>query len=284
MKISKVIKLPAQQRLLYWIKERESIRQARKKKLPRPWTDDEILNEFRFCNVRRMDDKVSKWILKHWYKPNYNHKNALIACIIARHFNKPSTLEALGFPTTWQPRKYKRVLASIAASDVPIFNGAYIITGKNSNSPNKYSTVIDETTQQFIDDPPELNTDSMEDCVNALLPYTHIGTFMAGQIISDLRWAMKGKWKDAKTWAPIGPGSRRGMNRLLGRKVDAGLNQEQFITELETMMGDCSILLDSKISKRLEAIDYQNCLCEFDKYTRVLLGEGRAKQKYKEAV
>jgi len=33
------------------------------------------------------------------------------------------------------------------------------------------------------------------------------------------------------------------------------------------------------ICDRLEAIDYQNCLCEFDKYERALQG-GRPKRNY----
>ena len=36
-----------------------------------------------------------------------------------------------------------------------------------------------------------------------------------------------------------------------------------------------------EITSRLEAHDYQNCLCEFDKYSRTLARQSKPKQIYK---
>ena len=66
-------------RFLYWIKERESIRKKKEAGNPKPWTDDPILQNYRFCNVRRMDDTVSQWLLKNWYEPYFDHPNMLSA-------------------------------------------------------------------------------------------------------------------------------------------------------------------------------------------------------------
>jgi hypothetical protein len=106
---------------------------------------------------------------------------------------------------------------------------------------------------------------------------------MAGQVIADMRWAVKGTWLDRKTWAAIGPGSKRGMNRFLGKPLNTPTSQDEF----HKFLGNLMLLLRqpehqiTEIVDQLEAIDYQNCLCEFDKYTRVLFGEGRPKQRYK---
>jgi hypothetical protein len=43
-----------------------------------------------------------------------------------------------------------------------------------------------------------------------------IGSFMAGQFVADLRHVYTGAWADANTWAPLGPGSERGLAWLLG--------------------------------------------------------------------
>ena len=43
MNIKDVVKLSPLDRLLYWIKERESIRLKKEAGEPKPWTDDEIL-------------------------------------------------------------------------------------------------------------------------------------------------------------------------------------------------------------------------------------------------
>jgi hypothetical protein len=45
-------------------------------------------------------------------------------------------------------------------------------------------------------------------------------------------------------------------------------------------MGEGRKHLPMSITKRLEAIDWQNCCCEYDKYSRTLFGEGRPKQRY----
>jgi hypothetical protein len=107
-----------------------------------------------------------------------------------------------------------------------------------------------------------------------------MGSFMAGQIVADLRWALDGRWRDRLTWAPVGPGSTRGMNRLMGYILNRTYRQEVFEELLSFFIGKCDRLLPFSITSRLEAHDYQNCLCEFDKYERVLRGEGKPKQKY----
>ncbi len=82
----------------------------------------------------------------------------------------------------------------------------------------------------------------------------------------------------------MGPGSKRGMNRLHfsnnERDVDSPLKQEQFLEELREFVAFAKKALPTSITSRLEMIDWQNCFCEFDKYSRVLLDEGRPKQKY----
>ena len=52
--------------LLYWIEERERMRARKGADAPQPWTVDEILRTGRFCNVRREDDAVTRWIAEHW--------------------------------------------------------------------------------------------------------------------------------------------------------------------------------------------------------------------------
>ena len=204
MPLEQVKKLDPKGRLVYWIRERESIRLKKLQGLPKPWTNDKILSSFRFCNVRRLDDKVSDWLLLNWYQPFFNHKNMVIAAVLARHFNQPSTLARIGFPEgkfipnakyvanlDWYEYIHdaKAAITSIKLrGDSTAFNNAYIIRA-DGKFPNKVDMVFDETVQQFVDDPPDLNTDSMEMCVEELMHYRNIGSFMAGQICADLRWA-----------------------------------------------------------------------------------------------
>jgi hypothetical protein len=279
-----VRKLSPLRRLAYWMQSRESIRLGRKAGQEAPWTDDPILARYRFCNVRRMDDRVSRWLLHNWYEPHYGHKNALLACALARLINLPESLIQVGYPVHWRPERIRKALYRIREAGKNghgrVFNGAYIISAGGSSG-SKIDSVIDRCLQPLVDDPPEIDTYSMENSWTALRRYKGFGSFMAGQVIADLRWASGGLWADKLCWAPLGPGSRRGMNRLHGRLLNQGLNQKTFTEELNKLITDLEQHLSRRMACGLEAIDYQNCLCEFDKYERTLWEGRRPKAVYK---
>lgn len=277
MKIKDVKKLSSEEIFLYWIKERESIRKLKKRGKPKPWTDDKILQTYKFCNVRRMDDRVSKWLLEHWYEPYYNHPNMLLACTLARQLNNPESLEEIGFPETWKPKTVKKLLDKRFERGLKNFSGAYMITGTLGGTKNHQ--IINIVADSIAKRGPNTYTETMQECWQSLLVFPGFSSFISGQVVSDLRWAIEVDWNDKTTWAPSGPGSKRGMNRLKGRDKDSPLKQEKFLEEFSSVLDLVKKKLP-KIFKRLEAIDVQNCLCEFDKYSRTLLGEGRPRSKY----
>jgi hypothetical protein len=282
MKIEDVKTLDSpQERILYWMQERESIRLKKKAKKIWPWTDDEILQTYRFCNVRRINDKVSMWLYRNWYKPNKNHPNMVVACAIARYVNKPDSLKEIGFPLTWKPKLIKKILRARRDRGCKVFNGAYIIRGNDGL--DKIASVVDAYCSPLKKQPLEhwVDTKSMRKTWENLNQCYGFGSFMAGQVTADLRWAVDHKWKDRHTWAPLGPGSLRGMNRLLERDIKTHMKQEEFDVLLMKLRKTCLKFLPSKLTKNLEAIDYQNCLCEFDKYERTLWENRRPKQLYR---
>lgn len=282
MLIEQVRKLLPLDRLAYWVKERDAIRVSRSLKSPPPWTDDDILAIYRFCNVRRMDDKVSTWLYNSWYRPYKDHPNMLVAVTLARHLNRVETLSKVGFPKQWRPEEIKTVVRKIQAGGEKAFSAAYMVRG--IGTADKIEMVVDKVCQPLVDSSPQLDTSSMQECVETLLPYWGFSSFMAGQVVADLRWALSGSWKDRNSWAPIGPGSKRGMNRVMGRETNKPLSQEQFLEELQQLKERCSTKLPSSVTSRMEMQDWQNCMCEYDKYSRALLGEGKPKQLYKGGV
>lgn len=259
-------------RLSYWITEREKVRKLKEAGEPKPWTNDEILQNYRFCNVRRMDDTVSKWLYENWYKPNINHKNIVLAASVGRFFNLPEVLELVGFPDVWEPKKVKKLLWERAYNGDPVFNSAYIICGKKGEA--KIDTVIDGLLP-LSKGAVWPDTSSMEKTWEMFGGIRGFGSFMAGQVVADLRWAMSGRWEDKNTWAPIGPGSRRGLSYLLsGDPYKLDFTQEEFVRNLNMVMKRAKNSLPVEITSRLEAMDYQNCLCELFKYVRTLDGTG----------
>lgn len=285
MKTKDVKKLSPEERFLYWIRERENIRLRKEAGKPKPWTDDEILSSYRFCNVRRMDDKVSKWLLENWYEPFRDHPNMLPACALARFINLPGSLQDI---TNYVFREVDPAWGSIRHAlrqrkkeGCNIFNGAYMVRGNDGM--DKVECVVDYYVRPLVDNGIQVDTSSMEATWENILSSYGMGSFMAGQIVADLRWALSGEWVDRMDWAPKGPGSQRGLNRLEGEPLKRNLKQEVFLEKLQgviQLVKDNLELAFPDLLSRLEAHDYQNCLCEFDKFERALWDEGRPKALY----
>lgn len=278
--VQQVMEMSAVERFCYWITEREKIRIAKSQGLPPPWTRDEILQSFRFTNVRRMDDKVSVWLYENWYKPYWNHPNMLSAVALARFINKIDSLAFLGFPEFWDNARIALLLREYRDKGNTLFGAAYMVRGNDGQ--DKVASVVDFYVQEVTNlGLTGIDTDSMEKSVVALEHNCYgMGSFMAGQIVADLRWAVAGTWTDKHTWAAMGPGSQKGMNCLHNRPFEYHLKQQQFMNELTKLKAECLSKLPISITGKLEMIDYQNCCCEFFKFSKTLLGLGRPKQRY----
>jgi hypothetical protein len=82
--------------LIYFASEREAIRLQKEAGLPQPWTDDKILREGKFTNIKREYDRVSRFIFQ-WAEPVIPHAETLLFNLLfARHCNRVETLERVG--------------------------------------------------------------------------------------------------------------------------------------------------------------------------------------------
>ena len=114
-----------------------------------------------------------------------------------------------------------------------------------------------------------------------------VGTFIAAQVLADIKWTPVGlKAADWYTFAASGPGSRRGLRRLLGLPVYAGksvfgASEEEWNATLLRLRKAVLPKLPKELRK-LDAQNLQSTLCEYDKYSRVDEGR-RPKQYFKES-
>ena len=257
---------------------REDVRIKKERGDARPYSKDPILNAYHFCNVRRADDRVTKWI-GQWVKRS-TAKDRWFWCAVARWINQPDTLTMLtpAMPTfnmNWDLNKALKILGQIDASGGNIFRGAYIITGAMTNRKRdgrkKYETILIEVLDKVWQNKPMIDKRSLEQSWLALRKNRGMGPFMAGQIVAD--WQTFGVINavDVNTWAPLGPGSKRGLRYI----YDRDLNQRDAVTYMQELHQD--VLMDRcpALAETLTLHDVQNCLCEFSKYKR-----GWAKSRY----
>ncbi len=262
------------------MQERESIRLKRLAGEDPPWTDDPILQMYRFTNIRRMDDKVSRWLQRTWYVPFRDHPNILGAVLLARFLNYPNTLQEIGFPEKWNVEHIRKILHSRSARNLNNFNSAYVAFADNRREgQSKVDTILDVVINPIVVSNLTINTHSMEQTWLSLIPFHGMANFMAGQIVADLRWAVTGNWSDSIDWAPICVGSSRGMKRLHNMPMDVSMQRPTWYRLLRELILNLKALNPSLMS-RLEAFDVQNCLCEFSKYEKTVQGQGKPKQRY----
>lgn len=260
-------------RLLKWIQEREKIRQLKEAGAPWPWTKDKILQIYRFCNVHREDDAVTKWIAGNWRTPNIKDPDLWFAMVVARFLNLPLSLEILGYPVPWKPRKF----LALQKQDCNLFNAAYMIRSEVGSKIEYLEAKVLTPMWRLREDLRPHTGQTLQEFYNKLSERYGMGSFLSAQVVADLKYVEPLKSAtDWHTFAGSGPGSRRGMNRVMGFDTDSPWKE----TDWHLYLMKLQQLVNAKLPEPLHAQDLQNCLCEFDKYERVRLGEGRPKQKY----
>jgi len=274
---ARLMESPAE-RLIYWINERLKIQKAKKNGLPYPWTTDPILREFKFCNVMREEDRVTKWIAENWRDPHYKSPDMWFAMGVARLINWPPTLAAIGWPMPWRPNRNRRKMNARREAKEQVFTGAYMITNAGQTLSKVDTVLLMLSNLNKLEDPP-VKGDSLGQAHAKLMEgkLCGMGSFMAAQVIADCKYASiletADDWWD---WCAPGPGSQRGLSRLLGIEFRR-FRQDDFIEKLAQLRKE----IKREIGVGLHLQDLQNCLCEFDKFERTLWGEGRPRSRYK---
>jgi hypothetical protein len=103
---------------------------------------------------------------------------------------------------------------------------------------------------------------------------------MAAQIVADVKQVQLRDAEDWWTFAASGNGSRRGLNRVLGRNKNKAWDEHAWRAALRTLHEAVAPDLERAGVGRLCGQDLQSCLCEFDKYERVRLGGGKPKRRF----
>lgn len=274
--------------LHYWIKEREAIRICKDRRDLPPWTSDPILVTYRFCNVRREDDRVTVWIRENIRESYADHPYLWLMLCIARQINWPETIEELitqqAWPTNYRftPAMIAETLRSRKSRGHKIYTGAYMISAPSVKGADKQTYIAEEVIGALWD-----RRTAFANWASLTLQRTHQlitqsngwGHFMAYQAVVDMRFTkLLCNASDTQTWAAAGPGTIRGLNRLYGRKTTASLSQAQALAEMRTIYS--TIQQDTGVA--MDFSDMPNALCETDKYLRVKLGEGRPRALYVE--
>lgn len=207
----------------------------------------------------------------------------------------------------FSPEALGRALDHWSATGAKVYTGAYMIRAESNPKAEWYSW----TKQQYIarivlgrlwEDreswaealkPHEYRSGMDQSDVDVEFPtmeatwqrfqqprYIGWGPFMAYQVVVDMRHTrLLRDAPDINTWSALGPGSRRGLNRLAGRPVDYPLRQAEGLAEMREIWQEQDRWRAPWVPS-IELSDIQNSLCETDKLLRVRNGEGKPRAQY----
>lgn len=268
--------------LVNWIREREKVRIRKEAGEPWPWTDDPLLREWRFCNVRRSDDRISRELIARWYDQDAAPATLLVAASLGRLVNwTDALLDASGgapFRMDFLDA-VRHGLHARAARGEKVFTGAYVVPGVPGR--NKVDSICD-LVHRIAQRADEVLGLTLRATWFELTTFDGLGSFLAGQIAADLALLPVGRnWPDAFVWAPVGPGSARGWNRLTGQPLGRAVSQAEFDAALPQVTAILKARLPELWSTRPPSgQDVQSCLCELDKNLRLLRREGTVRARY----
>ncbi|MCK5644846.1 MAG: hypothetical protein KAJ19_28865 [Gammaproteobacteria bacterium] len=285
------MKTPAQRlkKFYWWISERHRIYLNKEAGKEWPWTSDEIMQTYKFTNVFRELDAETIKFHERIDDLDLMPADKLYHMILFRAFNRAATYDMLtrGKRTHYTPAKMKRILHRNADRGKKIFTGAYIITnaGRSESKIDLMCEAMGVHWRGRRKIHEEMMADgTMQGCTKILRAYPMQGPFTAYEVICDMRHqkGMLDKAPDRRMWANLGPGARRGINRIVSSKKKPNVfhTTEEYIVFMREML-KTSPKHRGKHVPPLEMREIEHSLCEFDKWLRVHNNEGRPRSLYR---
>src|SRR3989344_2366270 len=276
----------------YWkfAAERQNIFFKRQKGNLQSYTQDSILNTYKFCNVYRASDRVSQFLIRDViYEGERSGEDTLFRIFLFRLLNKTETWikleKALGGISlkNFNLNKYSNVLSELK-KEGPIYGNAFILcANKIFGFEEKHNNHLALLEKVFINDGLIKNiigVNSLKELFYALKKLPLIGDFMAYQIAIDFNYSEVFNF-DEDDFVVAGPGAVRGINKCfydISPKEYSDIimwmvsNQEKEFKRL-------GLKFKSLWGRKMHAVDCQGLFCEVDKYSRIKFPELKSNRK-----
>jgi len=262
-----------------------------------PWTNDPILQEYKFTNVYRASDRVSQYLIRRVaYFGDQSEEEIFFRTILFKLFNRISTWELFErcFGTiswkTFNLARYDAILSNELHRGEKLYSAAYIMPCPPFGAPKKHTNHLMLLDKMMKDNVPAkvANATSLEHVFSILRAYPSIGDFLAFQFAIDLNYTNLINFSEMDFVVP-GPGARSGLRKVF--RDSCGLSDEDVIRAMAEQASEeferYALPFRNLWGRSLQLIDCQNLFCEVDKYARVAFpdanGSGRAriKQRYR---
>lgn len=286
---------------LYWTfaSRRQAAFERRLRGAAWPWTDDPILQKFKFCNVYRAADRVSQYLIREvaYGDPSDDIRDRAFQIVAFRTFSNIATWDGVRSALGRAPRvndlvtgAFERALDQVKSRNGGLYTGAFILCAtKAFGFDDKHRNHVALFKRMFFEERVDrriVGANSFEQVVQALQEYPLMGPFMAYQTAIDLNYSELIAFSE-NDFTQAGPGALRGLKKAF---VDLGDYSPAdailwMVDRQQEEFGALGLPFEGLFGRPLHAIDCQGLFCELDKYCReaapeLLSDRSRIKAKF----
>lgn len=284
----------------YWLLERQKIwRNKETLKLPRPWTDDPILDKWKFINIHRKLDAGTKYILEYFNTnpdPLSRFANILRYRLFNNRFSHAATGGFLPYEDFNYDVWYKAMRDRWASGERVLCQAHNTCTYSGFPGSDKVERVC-LVAKDAIRKAPEVLSQiegglqlglEIRDVFNLVKDIRGFGPFLAYEVILDLSYVYPEI--SCMDWANTGPGASRGLSyifkgyqaksemdllKVLRKNLRLGYKQLGYQDqEIDDIM--YLLLLGADTPGRLDLRVPESMMCEVQKYFKLKQGTGRS--------
>lgn len=270
------------QQFFYWINERHRIWINRNNGLPKPWTTDPVLRDFKFTNVFRELDRGTL-ALRKMEAGQTDPALLIFNTWWYRLFNWHEHATNLGFVDSYD--KLHDYMIGLHNRGGRIFTAAHMVRGIGGQA--KVFPYL-KLSKYIWDDRLDLaeifsKVTTQQEAMRTAQLYYLMGDFTSYEVVCDLRWHVLKHCTDALAWGNVGNGAVRGLKRL-GYKPT--VESMVALWELAKLYLEPHVIdhhpgvSPDPLWPPFELREIEHSLCEFDKYMRAVSGVGRPKERF----
>lgn len=287
---------------------------------PRPWTDNKIFRESKFTNVYRELDRNSQWQIKNiLLDESLSGINLIWKMMVFRFFNNPETfvkgMQEMGWRNgipdwkDYDEDEFASFIDRIRQSGENPYTTAYLINSQAAPGKSRdycYTHLVIPTLHKNA---PQLisvvrKAKTPEDIITYLKTMPAVADFIAHEFYQDFTYIPRYRGIefmkfDQNDFTNVGPGASIGI-RLIYPSLKTVREQkqaiywlrdlaEEWLTKIGDEKGEKMVYLNWDMKKGAYYLT-NNCnitlhqiemwLCEFQKYWKMIIGEGKQRSKF----
>lgn len=266
----------------YFASERQRAFERRVAGQAGPWTDNPILQTYKFCNVFRAADRVSQYMIRDvcYSDDAATSEDRLFQIVAFRLFSKIETWrsvrEFLGHSLVLDDLandNFLRALEYAKDKNGGLYTGAFILCATDAYRQGvKHRNHIELLRHMFLGDELGkrlLDAKSLREIYELLHSFPLMGDFMSYQTAIDLNYSDLVNFSENE-FTQAGPGALRGIKKCFEDLGDYTPNEVilWMVDNQQAEFNRLGLPFNGLWGRPLHAIDAQGLFCETDKYCR----------------